>query len=263
MTWLLAILLGLILSGLIGTRLIGSFTVFEYERALKFVRGRLIGLLSPGRYWFVRSTTTFRRVDTRPTYVTVSGQEVLTSDGLAVKVSLLAAYRVIDAKAAVLNIDNYAEAVHVQLQLALRSVVSASSAEDLLQKRGDLPARLLALAGPPLTPLGLELQAASLRDLTLPGELKKIFSQVIKARQDGLATLEKARGEIAALRGLANAAQLVQQHPQLLQLRLLQVLEQQPGHTVVFGSGDGIVPIRSRSAGAPPSRTSPPDESAG
>jgi regulator of protease activity HflC (stomatin/prohibitin superfamily) len=263
MTWLLAILLALLLIGLAGSRLIGTFTVFEYEQGLKFVHGRLVGLVSPGRHWYLRGTTVFRRVDTRPTHVTVSGQEVLTSDGLAVKVSLLAVYRVLDAKAAVLNIENYAEAVHVQLQLALRAVVAAASAEDLLQKRGELPAQLLALAGPALAPLGLELQVASVRDLTLPGELKKIFAQVVKARQDGLAALEKARGEIAALRGLANAAQLVQQNPQLLQLRLLQVLEQNPGHTVVFGSGDGILPIRSRQGGAPPVPTRPPDESSG
>ena len=263
MTWFLAVLLALILIGLAWTRLVGSFTVFEYEQALKFVRGRLSGLVPPGRHWYLRSTTVFRRVDTRPTHVTVSGQEILTADGLAVKVSLLAVYRVTDAKAAILNIDNYPEAVHSQLQLALRSVVSASSAEDLLQKRADLPAQLLALAGPPLALLGVELQVASVRDLTLPGELKKIFAQVVKARQDGLATLEKARGEIAALRGLANAAQLVQQNPQLLQLRLLQVLEQQPGHTVVFGSGDALLPIRSRPPSSGSTRPSSPDESAG
>lgn len=262
MNWFLAILLGLILLGLAGTRLMGTFTVFEYEKALKFVQGRLVGLVDPGRHWYFRRTTVFRRVDTRPTHVTISGQEVLTADGLAVKVSLLAVYRVIDPKAAVLNIDNYAEAVHVQLQLALRSIVAAASAEDLLQKRGELPAQLLALAAPPLAQLGLELQSASLRDLTLPGELKKIFAQVIKARQDGLATLEKARGEIAALRGLANAAQLVQQNPQLLQLRLLQVLEQQSGHTVVFGAGDGIVPLTGRSPGPPRSRGTSTDEDA-
>ncbi len=93
-------------------------------------------------------------------------------------------------------------------------------------------------------------------DLTLPGELKKIFSQVVRARQEGLAALEKARGETAALRSLANAAGMVQQNPVLLQLRLLQVLEQQPGHTVVFGTPPGLLPVTPRPT-APPNRPTP------
>ena len=91
--------------------------------------------------------------------------------------------------------------------------------------------------------LAKEMRKPSFRDLTLPGDLKKIFSQVVRARQEGLAALEKARGETAALRSLANAAQMVQRNPQLLQLRLLQVLEQQPGHTVVLGMPSGVVPV--------------------
>jgi regulator of protease activity HflC (stomatin/prohibitin superfamily) len=224
-------------------RVIASITILEYERALKFVRGRYVDLVEPGLYWYSRRTTSFRRVDTRPTHLTVSGQEVLSSDGVAIKVSVLAIYRVVDPKAAVLGIDDFAGAVHAQLQLALRAVVAGSTAEDLLQKRNEIPSQLLAIAAPPLLQLGLELQTASLRDLTLPGDLKKIFSQVVRARQDGLAALEKARGETAALRNLANAAQMIQRNPQLLQLRLLQVLEQQPGHTVVLGVPSGVVPV--------------------
>ena len=242
MFWILIPLAALIVL-LYATRVIGSITLLEYERALKFVRGRYVGLVGPGLFWHSRRTTSFRRVDTRPTHITVSGQEVLSSDGVAIKASLLAVYRVTDPKVAVLGIDDFAGAVHAQLQLALRAVVAGTSAEELLQKRNEVAGQLLSIAAPPLAQLGLELQSASFRDLTLPGDLKKIFSQVVRARQEGLAALEKARGETAALRSLANAAQMVQRNPQLLQLRLLQVLEQQPGHTVVLGMPSGVVPV--------------------
>jgi regulator of protease activity HflC (stomatin/prohibitin superfamily) len=242
MFWILVLVVALVALFLVA-KLIGSITILEYERALKFVRGRYVDLVGPGLFWYSRRTTSFRRVDTRPTYLTVPGQEVLSSDGVAIKASLLAVYRVTDPKVAILEIDDFAGAVHAQLQLALRAVVAASTAEDLLQKRNDLPAQLLSIAAPALAKVGLELQTASLRDLTLPGDLKKIFSQVVRARQEGLAALEKARGETAALRSLANAAQMVQRNPQLLQLRLLQVLAQQPGHTVVLGMPSGAVPI--------------------
>ena len=103
--------------------------------------------------------------------------------------------------------------------------------------------RLKDIAAGKVRPLGIELQEAAIRDLTFPGELKKIFTQVVKARQEGLAALEKARGETAALRNLANAAQMVERNPSLLQLRLLQVLAQQPGNTVVLGLQQTTTPI--------------------
>ena len=109
-----------------------------------------------------------------------------------------------------------------------------------------------AIAGPRLEAVGVELQDASLRDLTFPGDLKKIFSQVVKARQEGLAALEKARGETAALRNLANAAALIERNPSLMQLRALQVLGQQPGNTLVLGMQQGapLVPLRSQGTGS-------------
>jgi hypothetical protein len=87
------------------------------------------------------------------------------------------------------------------------------------------------------------LQEAAIRDLTFPGELKKIFTQVVNARQEGLAALEKARGETAALRNLANAAQMIERNPNLMQLRLLQVLAQQPGNIIVLGLQQSHTPI--------------------
>lgn len=84
---------------------------------------------------------------------------------------------------------------------------------ELLRTRADIPARLKELAAPRLRTLGIELEDASLRDLMFPGELKKIFTQVVKARREGMAALEKARGETAALRNLANAAAMIERNP--------------------------------------------------
>jgi regulator of protease activity HflC (stomatin/prohibitin superfamily) len=70
--------------------------------------------------------------------------------------------------------------------------------------------------------IGVKLLSVEIRDLMLPGDLKRIFAQEVQARKEGLAALERARGERAALRSLANAARLVQDNPALLQLRLLQ-----------------------------------------
>jgi regulator of protease activity HflC (stomatin/prohibitin superfamily) len=74
----------------------------------------------------------------------------------------------------------------------------------------------------------------SIKDISFPGELRNTFAQVVNARKEGLAALERARGESAALRNLANAAHLLDEHPNLQHLRLLQTLERQGGNTVVI-----------------------------
>lgn len=237
-------------------------TVFEFERGLKFSGGRFKGVLTPGMYWHLKSFTQIQRIDIRPARVAVSGQEVLSADGVAIKASIIAAFHLTAPDLAVLKSDNYQMAIHTELQLALRSVVSRVPIEELLRTRTEIPAQLKEIAAPRLTAIGIELEEASLRDLTFPGDLKKIFTQVVKARQEGLAALEKARGETAALRNLANAASIIERNPSLMQLRALQVLAQQPGNTLVLGLQPGATPIPLRERPEPelPAAGPPPAE---
>jgi regulator of protease activity HflC (stomatin/prohibitin superfamily) len=237
-------------------------TIFEYERGLRFRRGRFDRVLPAGVYWSWSPSVRIDKVDVRPTRVAIAGQEVLTADGVAVKGSLVATYQVVEPERVLVASDDFRAAVYSELQLALRVAVTELPVDQLLQQRADLPARLKALASDKIRALGVELIDASVRDFTFPGELKKIFTQVVKARQEGLAALEKARGETAALRNLANAAQMVERNPNLLQLRLLQVLAQQPGNTVVMGIQQGSTPIPVRGATAAPDLPPPGDESA-
>jgi regulator of protease activity HflC (stomatin/prohibitin superfamily) len=76
-----------------------------------------------------------------------------------------------------------------------------------------------------------------------PGEMKKAFAQVVKAQKDGQAALEKARGETAALRSLANAARMMDDNPYLLQLRALQAFADSGGNTLVLGMPNGSIPL--------------------
>jgi regulator of protease activity HflC (stomatin/prohibitin superfamily) len=238
-------------------------TILEYERGLRFRRGRLQAELQPGVYWHSAVLTQIQKLDARPARAAVSGQEVLSADGVAVKASVAATYRVTDARQAVLGSDNYHVAIHTELQLALRSIASGMAIEELLRRRAEVPDQLKAIAAPRLAAIGIELQEAALRDLTFPGELKKIFTQTVKARQEGLAALEKARGETAALRNLANAAAMIERSPSLMQLRALQVLAQQPGNTLVMGmpGGAAAIPLRERADPQLPTTSQPPDTS--
>ena len=125
--------------------------------------------------------------------------------------------------------------------------MAALTIDELLQRRHEVGPEVLRRSVEPGRALGIELLAVDVRDLMFPGPLKRTFAQVIEARQQGLAALEKARGETAALRNLANAARMVDAHPSLLQLRLLQQLESGSGNTLVLGFPSSSTPLPVRS----------------
>jgi regulator of protease activity HflC (stomatin/prohibitin superfamily) len=228
-------------------------TVREYERGLKYVRGRFTGVLEPGSYRFPKSRTEVRTVDLRQTVTVLPGQEVLSADGITLRLSLAASWRVTDPAVAVNQIQDFREALYVTVQLALRRVIGDAPVDDTLERRAELGSSVRELAAPEVARLGLELVALDLRDIMFPGDLKRVFAQVVQARREGLAALEKARGETAALRNLANAARLVDGNPALLQLRLLQQLGAASGNTIVLGlnGAPGALPV---AAAPPPTR---------
>ena len=238
-------LLAILLVAALFRQIIRPVVVYEFERGLRYARGKFTGILPPGLYWSIKYLSEIRKVDIRPVFAPVAGQEVLSADGVALKVSLAARYDVADPAVAVNRVENFRDALHVELQLALRQIISGAPIDDLLAARQEIGGKLQEIVAAKIPSFGLKLLSVEIRDIMFPGELKKIFTQVVRARQEGLAALEKARGETAALRNLANAAQLVERNPYLMQLRLLQVLGQQSGNTVVLGvQPSGPLPIR-------------------
>src|SRR5919109_647495 len=96
--------------------LLERLRVFEFERALTYRRGRFAGVLGPGQHWLFRPTTTARKLDVRPRFVSVPGQEVLSADGVGLRVSLAADYELVDPARAVNEVENFQEALYLTLQ---------------------------------------------------------------------------------------------------------------------------------------------------
>jgi len=227
---------------------LGRVTVFEYEQGLRYRGGRFAGVLGAGPHWIFRPTTIVRRVDIRPRFASLSGQEVLSSDGVTIKVTIAARYEIADAGIAINKVENYQEALYLTLQLALREIVGQATIDEVLTRRDQFAQRLKDLTAAEIATFGLRLLSVNIKDIMFPGELKKMFAQAVQAQKEGQAALERARGETAALRNLANAAQLVEANPALLQLRLLQQLSGSSGHTIVLGFPDSSIPLAVRRA---------------
>ena len=122
-------------------------------------------------------------------------------------------------------------------------------------------ARLLERKKPAAAQLGLLLESVNVKDVMFPGDLKRIFSQVVKARKEGQAALEKARAETATLRHLANAASRIDRNPTILQLRLLQSVQDSSGNTLVLGMPPQAtpLPVRDRQAARESKQVEPPE----
>lgn len=212
-----------------------TVTVFEYERGLLYVRGRFQSLLEPGRYRLWTSARTISKVDVRPRVIAVPGQEVLTADGLAVKVSLAVALRTADPRRWHETVDVPDAFVYSALQVALREVVAAGTLEELLAGRGTLADEVRERVGAAAEAVGVVVDSLALRDVMVPAEIRRAAADVVTARAEGQAVLERARSEVAATRALANAARMIAEQPALLQLRTLQAVEA-GGATVVLGT---------------------------
>jgi len=238
-------------------------TVFEFERGLKYVRGIFQAILPPGQHWYLPVFTTVRKVDIRPRVASITGQEVLSADGVTLKVSLAANYEIENPDVAINKTQDFQEALHLELQLALRQIVGAADIDTLLATRDDMSRKLAELSEAKARLLGLRLISAGLKDIMFPGQLKEIFAQVVSARKEGLAALEKARGETAALRNLANAAKIIESNPGLMQLRMLQTVGSSSGNTLVFGLPPQTTAIPLKSGTAPSKEITPqaPEES--
>jgi regulator of protease activity HflC (stomatin/prohibitin superfamily) len=239
----LVVLLVALLTLLVARSTVSRVTVLEYQRGLKYVDGHYRGVLEPGAYWVFTPTTVIRAVDTRATVLSEPGQEVITSDGIGVKLSVTGQYRVVDPAVAHNEVQNYLISLYSFVQVALREVVGARTIDDVLQHRETIGPEILERSAPQATAIGLELTDLDVKDVMLPGPTKRLLAQVVEARQQGLAALERARGETAALRNLANAASMLEDKPALLQLRMLHQLETTSGNTVVLGLSPTAVPL--------------------
>jgi regulator of protease activity HflC (stomatin/prohibitin superfamily) len=203
-----------------------TITVREYERAVRFVDGRVRDVLGPGRHRYRRRRTVFQRLDVRSQLVTVPGQEVLTSDSIAVRISAVLRTAVTDPVVHLTaSKDAYAE-VYAATQQALRAAVAGMALDALLSSRTALGPDLLAEVQAVAARVGMTVDEVAIRDVMLPGELRRAYAETVLAREQGRAELERARAEAATLRSLANTARLLEEHPALLRLRTLQLAEQ-------------------------------------
>lgn len=214
-----------------------AVTIYEWETGLHYANGRFVETLGPGRHMLVRTfrkvhVVTIRTLD----QIGASGLvDVSSAERLPFRMSAWFVYRVTDARA--FHERSGAVALNRAVAAALAETAAAFKLEDLVAGRAEAEARLLAAVAPRLESSAID--QIGLEAVQLPPETRRLFVEVERARLEGLAALERARGEQAALRALANAARMLKDNPELVNLRLLQTIggTQKGSTTVVLGQG--------------------------
>jgi regulator of protease activity HflC (stomatin/prohibitin superfamily) len=222
----------------------------EHQTGLLFRRGHLARTLDAGAYWIGRPALRLVVVDTRPRIVSTAGQEVPVKDGTPIRATLAIRYRVADPAAALAGAASWEESLYLDAQLALRDLAATLDVDELVERRGRLGVDLTAAVAARAAALGLEIEAVHVKDLTFPAPIKDAFARVVEARKGAVVAMERARGETAAMRHLANAARAFEGNPGLAMLRTLQALDH-GRNTVVLGHPTALFPTAPPSPGPP------------
>jgi regulator of protease activity HflC (stomatin/prohibitin superfamily) len=222
--------------------------VHETEAGVLYENGQFQRVLGPGRH---RLSTlpwrreTLARVDLRPQSLLLSGQEMVTLDGVTLRLNVTADYRVTDAPMALHSVTSYVQTLYTSLQILLREEVQSRTLDALLAERASLALAIQERGREAAAGIGIELVSVGLKDVILPGEVKKMLSRELEVQRAGRAAVAAAREEVAAARARANTAQLLQSNPALMRLRELEALTEVAGgqgNTVVL-SMPGDLPV--------------------
>jgi regulator of protease activity HflC (stomatin/prohibitin superfamily) len=197
----------------------------EYELGVEWKDGQTVGLLKPGKYGFKRRIGRKAEVfDTRKTALRIAGQEVILGDRTSLKINVAGMYRISDPVALVKEVsgDELSDHLNQVVQITLKDVLASKTLDDLLERREAVNDDFMKKVSAELKQMGLEVTDIKIKDIILPAELRSAYTESLSAQLKAKAQLEQARGQSAALRNLANTADLLDRHPQLVQLLTLQ-----------------------------------------
>jgi regulator of protease activity HflC (stomatin/prohibitin superfamily) len=204
----------------------GFKIIRQYERGVVFRWGRALpGLREPGLTWVNPFTDRLRKVNMQITAAAVPGQETITRDNVTMRVDAVIYYRVVDPVKAIVNVQDYKFAVAQIAQTSLRAVTGRSDMDRLLSEREKVNAELKDVIDEPTEqPWGIRVERVEVKDVSLPGAMKRSMSRQAEAERERRARIIGADGEYQAATKLAQAASVMAADPAALQLRLLQTV---------------------------------------
>lgn len=197
--------------------------VAEYERAVIFRLGRLVGAKGPGLFFILPCMDEIQRVDLRTVSFDIPPQEILTKDSVTCAVDAVVYYRVFNPEASVTNVANAAYSTKLLAQTTLRNQLGAVTLAGLLSERDSIADRMQNILDEATDPWGIKVERVEVKDVRLPQNLQRSMAAEAEATRDAQAKIIAAKGEMDASKALKEAADVIAQSPGALQLRYLQL----------------------------------------
>jgi regulator of protease activity HflC (stomatin/prohibitin superfamily) len=255
---MLTIMVGAAIAGGVMFLLTGIRVLQEYERAVVFRFGRARKqLATPGFNLLLPfGIDRMRVVDTRTRAIQIAPQEIITHDNISISVDAVVYASVASPSHAVLEVEDFLPATLQLASTTLRAVLGKMDLDDILAHRDAINGEVRGILDTRTEQWGVEISAVEIKDIQLPKEMQRAMARQAEAERERRAKVIAAEGEVQAASKLAQAAEMIAQHPGALQLRLYQTLVEVSGEassTIVFplpidlGSAGG-------SAGATPAQ---------
>ncbi|HEX5607187.1 MAG TPA: slipin family protein [Candidatus Binatia bacterium] len=196
----------------------------EYERAVVFRLGRMVGARGPGITYIIPGVEKMVKMDLRTVTMDIPPQDVITRDNVSVKVNAVLYFRVLEPSRAVVEVENYLFATSQLAQVTLRSVCGQAELDELLAERERINSRIQEILDQQTDPWGIKVVLVELKYIDLPQEMQRAMAKQAEAERERRAKVIHADGEFQAAQKLADAAEVIGKQPMALQLRFLQSL---------------------------------------
>ena len=211
--------------------------ISEYERGVKFTCGKFSGIMEPGWRLVLPIFQSFKKIDIRTKVIDVPEQEVITKDNVSVKINAVIYYNIFDASKALLAVENFHYAVSQLAQTTMRNIVGSVTLDELLTGREQISVNICKIVDEATDGWGIKVQNVELKDVALPGEMKRVIAKVAEAEREKQAVITKAAGELEASKNLAEAAETLSSSPGALHLRTLSTINDvssDQSNTIIF-----------------------------
>jgi len=209
----------------------------EYQRAVVFQLGRFWKVKGPGLFFLIPCIQQMVRVDLRTVVFDVPPQDVITRDNVSVKVNAVVYFRVIDPQKSIIQVANFLEATSQLSQTTLRSVLGKHELDELLSEREQLNADIQQVLDAQTDAWGIKVSTVEIKHVDLNETMVRAIAQQAEAERARRAKVIHAAGELEASHKLLEAASILAQKPEAMQLRYLQTLTQIAGDkssTIIF-----------------------------
>ena len=209
----------------------------EYERGVVFLLGRFWKVKGPGIVLVVPGIQQMVRVDLRLVVMDVPSQDVISRDNVSVKVNAVVYFRVVDPQKAIIQVENYFEATSQLAQTTLRSVLGKHELDDMLAERERLNVDIQQILDTQTDSWGIKVANVEIKHVDIDESMVRAIARQAEAERERRAKVIHAEGEQQASEKLLEAARVLAQSPQAMQLRYLQTLVNIAGDktsTIVF-----------------------------